>query len=568
MKFNDYPYFRPNLDELKTEFMQLVGALKDSQTAESAYEAVQGIQKIQNNIDTQYNLALIRNSIDTRDEFYEAETNFWDENMPVISEWVNDFYRAIFDSKFLEDLKEKLPATFFQLAENGLKTFDVKVIPLLQQENKLSTEYSKLIASAEIEYKGQTYNLSGMSPFTQSTDRIERREATVLVSEFFAKNRDEFDRLYDELVKTRDVIAKALGFNDFVELGYLRMNRLDYNRQDVEIYRKEILTHVVPLVSKLYQRQQQRLGLDELKSFDLGFEFEDGNAKPKGTPEEILANGVKMYHELSPETGEFIDFMVERELLDLVTKPGKQSGGYCTYIPDFDSPFIFSNFNGTSGDVDVLTHEAGHAFQVYSSRWIETPEVVWPTFESCEIHSMSMEFFAYPWMELFFEEQTLKYKYSHLFSTLSFLPYGVLVDHYQHEVYEHPEMTPAQRRATWRKLEKMYNPWKDYDGIELLEEGGFWFRQGHIFNSPFYYIDYTLAQVCALQFWKRSQVDQDLKAWEDYLAICRIGGTQSFKQIVKSGKLLSPFEPGSLSGIVKDADSYLANISENDLLTQ
>nr|WP_276934342.1 M3 family oligoendopeptidase [Globicatella sulfidifaciens] len=567
MKFNDYPYERPNLDEVKTEFMQLVTALKDSETAEDAYEAVRGIQKIQNTIDTQYNLALIRNSIDTRDKFYETETSFWDENMPVISEWVNDYYRAIFDSQFLADLKEKLPATFFQLAENSLKTFDVKVIPLLQQENKLSTEYSKLIASAEIEYKGQTYNLSGMSPFTQSTNRQERREATVLVSEFFEKNRDEFDRLYDELVKTRDAIAKALGFNDFVELGYLRMNRLDYNRKDVEIYRQEVLKHVVPLVSKLYQRQQQRLGLDALKSYDLGFEFEDGNAKPKGTPEEILANGVKMYHELSPETGEFIDFMVEKELLDLVTKPGKQSGGYCTYIPDFESPFIFSNFNGTSGDVDVLTHEAGHAFQVYSSRWIETPEVVWPTYESCEIHSMSMEFFAYPWMELFFEEQTLKYKYSHLFGTLSFLPYGVLVDHYQHEVYEHPEMTPAQRRATWRKLEKMYNPWKDYDGIELLEEGGFWFRQGHIFNSPFYYIDYTLAQVCALQFWKRSQVDQDPKAWDDYLAICRIGGTQSFKQIVNSANLLSPFEAGSLSGIVKEADRYLENIAEADLVT-
>src|SRR5574344_771642 len=275
MKFNDYPYERPNLDEVKTKFMQLVTALKDSETAEDSYEAVRGIQKIQNTIDTQYNLALIRNSIDTRDKFYETETSFWDENMPVISEWVNDFYFSFFDSQFLADLKKKVPATFFQLAENSLKTFDVKVIPLLQQENKLSTEYSKLIASAEIEYKGQTYNLSGMSPFTQSTNRQERREATVLVSEFFEKNRDEFDRLYDELVKTRDAIAKALGFNDFVELGYLRMNRLDYNRKDVEIYRQEVLKHVVPLVSKLYQRQQQRLGLDALKSYDLSFEFED-----------------------------------------------------------------------------------------------------------------------------------------------------------------------------------------------------------------------------------------------------------------------------------------------------
>lgn len=565
MKFKDYAYIRPNLDEIKLEIMDLVKTLKTAEDQETGYQAVQSIQKIQNNIDTMYNLALIRNSIDTRDAYYETETNFWDENMPIISESFNDFYRAILESEHLAYFKEKMPETFFKIAENGLRIFDVKIIPLLQKENKLSTEYSKLIASAEIEYLGEIYNLSGMTPFTQSTNRQERREATVLISDFFKVNLAEFDRIYDELVKTRDTIAKELGFKDFVELGYLRMNRLDYNREDVEVYRKEVLTHVVPLVDKLFQRQQKRLGLSQLKAYDLGFEFESGNAKPKGTPEEIVANGVKMYHELSPETAEFIDFMVDHELLDLVTKPGKQSGGYCTYIPDFESPFIFSNFNGTSGDVDVLTHEAGHAFQVYSSRWITTPEVVWPTFESCEIHSMSMEFFAYPWMELFFEEQTLKYKYSHLFGTLSFLPYGVLVDHYQHEVYEHPEMTPVERRDTWRKLEKMYNPWKDYDGIELFENGGFWFKQGHIFNSPFYYIDYTLAQVCALQFWKRSQVDHDDNAWEDYLNICRIGGTQSFKQIVASANLKSPFTQGSLSEIVKEADTYLASISEEEL---
>lgn len=565
MKFNEYLYERPNLDELKKSFYAAIDAIQSADSANNALAAVREIQSIQNTIDTMTNLASIRHSIDTKDSFYEGEMAYWDEQLPFVSEWSTDYYKAVFASKYLEELKAELPETFFKLAENSLRTFDVKIIPLLQKENKLSTEYSKLVASAEIEYKGETYNLSGMVPFTQSTDRQERRNATILVSEFFEKNLAEFDRLYDELVKIRHQIAKELGFKNFVELGYVRMNRLDYNRDDVEIYRKEILKNVVPLVEKLYKRQQRRLGLEQMKSYDLGFEFENGNAKPKGTPEEMVAHSVKMYHELSPETGEFIDFMVEHELLDLVTKPGKQGGGYCTYIPNFDSPFIFSNFNGTSGDVDVLTHEAGHAFQVYQSRWIDTPESVWPTYESCEIHSMSMEFFAYPWMELFFEEQTLKYKYSHLFGTLSFLPYGVLVDHFQHEVYENPEMTPAQRRATWRRLEKQYLPYKDYDGIEVLEEGGYWLRQGHIFNSPFYYIDYTLAQVCALQFWKRGQIDKDPQAWEDYLRICHIGGTQSFKQIVASANLKSPFEEGSLNDIVREADAYLTSISEESL---
>lgn len=565
MKFENYQYHRPNLNQAKEAFLEQVANLETASSLEEALEAIQVIQKIENNLTTMGTLASIRNSINTQDSFYEEEMAFWDENSPMIEEWVSQYYKVVLASPYRAELEKEIPGTFFKLAENSLKVFDSSIIPFLQQENKLSTEYSKLIASAEIEYKGQTYNLMGMGPFMESTDRKERREATELVSKFFADNQETIDNIYDDLVKVRHQIATTLGFKDFVEVGYLRMNRLDYNRHDVEVYRKEVLTHVVPLVDRLYQRQADRIGVDELKVYDLGFEFPSGNAVPQGTPDEIVAHGVKMYHELSKETGEFIDFMMEHNLMDLVTKPAKAGGGYCTYLPDFKSPFIFSNFNGTSADIDVLTHEAGHAFQVYQSRWIETPESLWPTYEACEIHSMSMEFFAYPWMEGFFGDQTDKYKYSHLFGTLNFLPYGVLVDHFQHEVYENPNMTPAERRAKWRELEKQYTPWKDYDGIQVNEEGGFWFKQAHIFASPFYYIDYTLAQVCALQFWERYVVDQDPSAWIDYMAICKVGGTQSFNQLVDLAHLKSPFEPGTLSSIVTKAGQYLDNIKEEDL---
>lgn len=565
MKFQEFPYERPNLDEIKVDFFEKVDKLQQAEIVEDAVNAIREIQDIQNQLSTQMTLASIRHSIDTKDTFYETEQTFWDENYPLIQEWESAYYKAILSSSLLPQLKEALPETFFKLIEQKIRVFDEAIIPLLQTENKLSSEYDKLIASAEIEYKGKTYNLSGLQSFTQSIDRAERKEVFTLISDFFKHNLERFDEIYDELVKTRHQIALQLGFKDFVEVGYLRMNRLDYSREDVDVYRQEVLKHIVPLDIELYDRQRERLGLDELKFYDLSLAFLNGNATPKGTPEEILAHGVKMYHEMSDETHEFIDFMVEHDLLDLVTKPGKSGGGYCTYLPNFNAPFIFSNFNGTAADVDVLTHEAGHAFQVYQSRWIQTPEVVWPTYESCEIHSMSMEFFAYPWMEGFFQDQTLKYRYSHLFGAVNFLPYGVLVDHFQHEVYENPTMTPQERRATWRRLEKQYLPWKDYDGNTILEEGAFWFKQGHIFASPFYYIDYTLAQVCALQFWKRSQIDQDPDAWEDYLRICRIGGTASFKEIVETAGLKSPFEKGSLTDMVKEVGNYLNNISEEEL---
>ncbi|SEQ16524.1 oligoendopeptidase, M3 family [Ignavigranum ruoffiae] len=563
MKFSEFPYRRPDLEAVKADFDQHIEQIKQANQAKDIKNAIKNIQDLQTMIETQATLASIRNSIDTRDAFYEEEMAFWDEHLPIIQEWVTSYYKAVLDLANLEDYAELFPATLVKMAENSIRVFDSKIIPLLQQENKLTTEYDKLIASAAIEYKGQTYNIPGLGKFMQSTDRQERQTVNELLAQFFADHEEDFDRIYDELVKVRNQMALDLGFKDFTEMGYARMNRLDYNRSDVEVYRQEVLKYVVPVAQAYYQRQQERLGLSELKYYDLPIEFEDGNATPEGTPEEILDAAIKMYSELSPETSEFIDFMVKHRLMDLVTKPGKRAGGYCTYMPDFNSPFIFSNFNGTSGDVDVLTHEAGHAFQVYESRWISAPEIVFPTYESCEIHSMSMEFFAWPWMELFFGDQTDKYKYAHLGGAITFLPYGVLVDHFQHEVYEHPQWTPAERKQRWRELEQMYLPWKDCDGNDFFERGGFWFKQGHIFSSPFYYIDYTLAQMCALQFWQRNHVEEDASAWSDYLELCQVGGTKSFLELVALGHLKSPFETDSLKHLAADVDQYLLVASQN-----
>lgn len=565
MKFSEYQYERPNYEKIKEQYETLTSTLATTKEAKVAKEVVREVTKINSYLSTQSNLWQIRNTIDTTDEFYDNETKFWNEYSPLFSELTTNYYRVLLESPFRNDLSDELPETFFKLAENQLKTFSPEIIPFLQKENELRDEYTKLIASAEVDFQGKIYNLSQLGPFTESTDRTIRKEATDAVFGYFAKHEEDFDRVYDEMVKVRHQIATTLGFKDYVEYGYYLMNRLDYNREDVKTYREEILKHVVPVASELYTRQAKRIQVPELKYYDKNLSFLDGNPTPKGDPDFIVEQGIKMYHELSKETGEFIDFMVSHELLDLVAKKGKNSGGYCTYIPDYESPFIFSNFNGTSGDVDVLTHEAGHAFQVFRSRWIKDPEVIWPTYETCEIHSMSMEFIAWPWMKNFFKEDVEKYKFAHLSSTLLFLPYGVLVDHFQHEVYEHPEMTPAQRKAKWRELEKQYLPMNNYDENEALERGIFWFKQGHIFASPFYYIDYTLAQVCALQFWKRTFVDHDETAWADYLRICDLGGSKSFLQVVEAANLRSPFQEGSLTDTVQAAKAYLDQVKDEDL---
>ncbi|MGE5702539.1 MAG: M3 family oligoendopeptidase, partial [Clostridia bacterium] len=368
----------------------------------------------------------------------------------------------------------------------------------------------------------------------------------------------------DELVKVRTKIARALGYENFVQLGYARMHRSDYNSEMVANFRRQVKEYIVPIATSLKERQRIRIGLDELKYYDEKFSFKTGNPAPKGDPDWIIANGKKMYAELSPETEEFFTFMMENELMDLVSKKGKAGGGYCTYINDYQAPFIFSNFNGTSGDIDVLTHEAGHAFQVYASRQNILPEYTFPTSEACEIHSMSMEFLTYPWMHLFFEEDVEKYKFSHLSDALEFIPYGVSVDEFQHFVYENPDATPAERKAAWREIERNYLPHRNYDESDYLERGGFWHQQSHIFNIPFYYIDYTLAQICAFQFWKRSNEDSK-QAWADYLALCKEGGSKSFLELVKDAKLTSPFEDGCVASVTGFIESYLNQVDDTKL---
>ena len=564
MKFSEFSYKRPDYNEVKASFTSLINKVKNADSFENQYEYITELNKIRNSIQSLSTIAEIRNSINTLDKFYDDERNYWDEYMPLYDELNTLFYKEVLNSKYINELTEKLGKQFITIAKLSLKAFSPEVIEDLQVENKLSSEYTKLIASAKIFFEGEERNLSGLTPFILSKDRDMRKKASDAKYKYFTENEGEIDRIYDELVKVRTKIAKKLGYKNFVELGYIRMQRSDYNPTMVQNFRKQVLKYIVPVATKLYERQRERLSLDKLTYYDEKFEFLTGNATPKGSPSWIVENGKKMYSELSPETEEFFKFMVDNELLDLVTKKGKASGGYCTYIPDYKSPFIFSNFNGTSGDVDVLTHEAGHAFQVFSSRWIEVPECNFPTSESAEIHSMSMEFFTWPWMNLFFKEDTDKYKFAHLGSAIKFIPYGITVDAFQHYVYENPEATPAERKTAWRDLEKKYLPHKNYEGCDFLERGGWWFQQLHIFNCPFYYIDYTLAQICALQFWKRSQDNRE-DAWKDYLKLCKAGGTKSFLELVAYANLKSPFEDSCISSIIDSIEAWLNSVDDKKL---
>ncbi len=546
MTFKEIPYERPDLEALKKAFAESTERLASAQSCAEAKAAIQESGKLMKHFMTLATIVEIRHTIDTRDAFYEAEQEFFDTESPTMSPLTMKYYETLLASPYRPELEKEFGTQLFALAEIQTKSFCDALVPLMIEENKLTSEYQKLVASAEVQLDGETYNLSGLEKLMRSPDREMRRKGYRAYAGFFAENEAKFDTIYDKLVHIRDEKGKKLGFDNFIPLGYLQMGRQGYDQTDVASFREQVRRELVPVCTRLREQQAKRIGVDKLRCYDENFQYPDGNATPIGDRAFMVEQAGAMYDALSKETGEYFRFMREHELMDLETKPGKAAGGYCTMLPDYDFPFIFSNFNGTSDDVDVLTHEAGHAFQAYTTNKLQTvPEYGFPSSEAAEIHSMSMEFFAYPWMDRFFGDQQMKYKKLHTSEALTFVPYGVCVDEFQHRVYEKPDMTPDERKAVWYELEQKYLPTRDYDGAEIFEKGAFFFQKLHIFMYPFYYVDYTLASMAAFEFYGKMQQDREA-AWADYYRLCCLGGSLRYLDLLEAAHLSNPFREGSV----------------------
>lgn len=557
MKFSEMPYSRPDMEALAAATTQTLEAMKAAPNAAGQIAAYDAYEKKMQTAGTMQQIAYIRHTINTKDEFYNAENDYMDEIGPKLQELTHRVNTALLESPYRAELEKHYGALMFKNLEIAARSFSPAIVELMQEENKLVSEYQNLYASATVEFDGKTMPLPLLGPYKQDPDRAVRKAAYEADAKFFDSHREELDTLYDKLVKVRDAQAKKMGLPNYIPLGYDRMGRNCYTAKDVAAFRDQIAEDMVPIVAKVKEAQRRRIGVEKLAFYDEPISFADGNAVPEGTQDEILAAGKKMYQELSPETAEFIDFMFENELFDVLSRDGKAPGGYCTEIADYKSPFIFSNFNATAGDVDVLTHEAGHAFEAYRAFKQELPSLLHsPTIEACECHSMSMEFLTAPWHHLFFGKQTDKYELGHCEDALVFIPYGCMVDEFQHKVYENPEMTPEQRNELWLSLEKKYRPWIDFDNLPFYSRGGGWQRQLHIYEVPLYYIDYCMAQTVAFQFWNLSR-ENYAEAWKRYMTFVDKAGTATFAELVESAGLKVPYHAGCIKEIGESISRWL-----------
>ncbi len=556
-KFKDIQYTRPDCEAFQKLAEDNAEKIKNAVSYSEAKKIFLEFDKAESEFFDMGNIAYIRHTIDTSDEFYDKENEFLNEKTPELMPSLLAFSNAVYDSRFKPDFVAEFGEQMFAEIELRRKSFSEKNIPLLQKEARLCNEYEKIIASADILFDGKHLNLYGIMSYFENPDRNVRHDAYKAYSKFYESNEENFERIWDELIKVRTEMGKNLGFENYIPLGYINQGRTDYDENDVAAFREQVREELVPFCAKLYEAQAKRIGVDKVKAYDEAYLFNDGNAVPVGDDDFLIEQAREMYHDMSKETGEFVDFMLGHDLLDVKNKPKKASTGYMTGLNSIKAPFVFSCFNHTTGDVQVLTHEFGHAFAGYMAMRNQPVSTYYSeSTDIAEIHSMSMEQFAYPYAEKFFGDKADKFRFSHLQEALTFVPFGVAVDEYQHIVYANPELTPKQRTAEWKKLEEKYMPWREYDDIDFFAKGGWWYHKIHIFLYPFYYINYTLTTMGAMEFKKKMHEDKE-SAWKDYLNLCKVGGSLGYKETLKYANLSLPFEKGSVKRAVSYAEDIL-----------
>lgn len=556
-KFKDIQYTRPDCEAFQKLAEDNAEKIKNAVSYSEAKKIFLEFDKAESEFFDMGNIAYIRHTIDTSDEFYDKENEFLNEKTPELMPSLLAFSNAVYDSRFKPDFVAEFGEQMFAEIELRRKSFSEKNIPLLQKEARLCNEYEKIIASADILFDGKHLNLYGIMSYFENPDRIVRHDAYKAYSKFYESNEENFERIWDELIKVRTEMGKNLGFENYIPLGYMNQGRTDYDEKDVAAFREQVREELVPFCAKLYEAQAKRIGVDKVKAYDEAYLFNDGNAVPVGDDDFLIEQAREMYHDMSKETGEFVDFMLGHDLLDVKNKPKKASTGYMTGLNSIKAPFVFSCFNHTTGDVQVLTHEFGHAFAGYMAMRNQPVSTYYSeSTDIAEIHSMSMEQFTYPYAEKFFGDKADKFRFSHLQEALTFVPFGVAVDEYQHIVYANPELTPKQRTAEWKKLEEKYMPWREYDDIDFFAKGGWWYHKIHIFLYPFYYINYTLTTMGAMEFKKKMHEDKE-SAWRDYLNLCKVGGSLGYKETLKYANLSLPFEKGSVKRAVSYAEDIL-----------
>ncbi len=487
-----------------------------------------------------------------------AESSMRENVLPIAQEGDAALVAGLLASRYAGDVAKRHGEQLLRV----LRVKEANLAPensgLRVEEGALIKRYDKLIASGEVSVGGELCSLTRAHSLTQSDDDAVRQEAFHGHYGWYRDHRDELATIFDELVRLRDQMGRNLGDENYVSLGYARMERTDYGPQEAASFRASVREYVAPIFRELAGRQAKALGKSKLHPWDQGYypglNLQAGVAGPVGAQLDKMERAITR---LSPRLAAHLKRMRAEDRIDLEERPGKAAGAYCVTFNDEPGVAILCNSTGQEDDIRTLTHELGHAFQGWESAWIEAVDLRTPTSDACEIHSMGMEFLCLPYLDEFFHPDELRtFARNRWRQSVRIIPWVTLADAFQHWVYENPSASPEEREAEHARLYRIYQPGIDWDGEAAAYSASMWYRVPHYFRHPFYTIDYALAETAAMQFAMLDAEDHD-RCLATYVELCRLGGTESFTGLLKSAGLRSPFERQLIEDLMELAHAKL-----------
>lgn len=561
--FKDLVYECPDFDALSKEIENITTKVKNATSYAEIRESIFEIETMKEDISMAYNLAFIRNFQDPTDEYYVNEVQKVSEGVTLAD--FNGLNRALLESPFAKDIDNEYGEAYLDKVRIDLKVHG-KGKELMVEEQMLIAKYQQLKATLKYEFDGKELSEAELKKYYDSTDREVRRNAKTVFYKVHLEHRDEFEDILNKLIKVRIEIAKANEFDSYLDYMNLEKGRKGYGEKELNAFCEEVKKDLVPFYSVLYKAQAKRIGVPKLASYDYNIVFPDGNPEPAGDSTYLLNAAKEMYHDLSKESGEFIDFMLKHELIDVEASSKKIANmGFCTHIEKYKIPFVFGNCNRTLWDVVVLTHEVGHAFQGYlSMKKQKLIDYYDGGNDIAEVPSKTMEQFAYPYAEKFFGKDADKFRFLHLFEALIEIGSYSSLNEFENYLYSNSEASTKERALEYNRIKKLYDPELDNSEFtEYIEAGCDLYGNMAIYMFPKYVISYALSAMGAMEF-KKKMIEDKESGWNDYMALCEAGGSLSYPELLKVANISMPYKEGAVVGATAYAKKVLQDYIDNE----
>ncbi|GEM_PF-6189989 len=551
-------YSRLNLEVAADAIKSNIQKLGSAKKADEAFHGFEEFCEIIKEYESNKAVCSLKIKQNIKDNFYLEEQNYYNSNKSIISDAINLYYKAIFDSPFNKDFEKKYGSLLLHKIENSLKGSNRASLKFSSLERELVQEYQKFITEY---HQMNSFSFSENNRLLNSNSRDLRIKGVQFKGQVFYGSKERIEKIFTRLILYRNKQADALKMKSYSELSSLKLMRFDYTREDIGRLRNIIAKEVVPLLNYFQLRDAEKVAADKIgicddKYFYTNFNYNNGGIN------KLIYDVQKILSYTSRTIGDYFSYLAENNLLDLEPRTNKAQGGSSHYIIKAHIPYVFANLSGLPSDFRILIHELGHSYAAFKADKNNiNPVLFYPGLETCEIHSTGLELFACNHFQIAFGDNADRYLYGKLKESLYLLSYGCQVDEFQEIVYGLPKVDFSEINNIWLKLDSKYRPWLSYADLPFYSSGAGWQEQRHIIGSPFYFIDYVIAQISAFELFIEYN-DNPEKSLHKYFQLIDYAGTLRYRELIEQCGLSSVFDENNVHSIMSKINSIMISLAK------